>query len=278
MPSCPTFINGLRPDRPIENRPQAESLPYILRLVGWSNMWRGISFLLLSLCCAAQVRGLPAGAVVIETKDLPASVHANRALVLWMEHPKKNDRGPLTDENIYTCPEQTLGSYYEGPTRISLVDTQTKSIVNTIHVGSGDSDSFNLPYRIKPGPYYHVTEKLVRGEGKPELLYLRDYNGDGQALEAAFFEAEACMGLATTLIGYSQKQDKVIRYRTILQTSNGKQLELEWVDYLFSEKPVRPGYWKYEIDYRGRAGTLDRYEVRYDPGAEVFRGALSSSK
>jgi hypothetical protein len=244
-------------------------------------MWRVGLCCLVSLSCVAQIRGLPAGAVVIETKDLPARAHANRELVLWMVHPKKNDRGPLSDANAYTCPEQTLGSYYQGPTRISLVDTQTKSAIDTVNLRSGDTDTFNVPYRITPGPYYHVSEKLVHGEGKPELLYLLDYNGDGHALEAAFFEAEACMGLATTLIGYSQKHDKVIQYRIILTTSGeggGKQVESEWADYLFSQKPFRPGYWKYEIDYTGRAGTLDRYEIRYDPDGEVFRGTLHSSK
>ena len=238
-------------------------------------------FLLLPLSSVAQIRGLPAGSTVIETKELTAGAHPNRSLVLWMLHPKKNDRGPLTDDNPYTCPEQTLGSYYQGATRISLVDTQTKTVINTIKLSSDESDVFNIPYRIQPSPLYHVNETLVRGEGRPELLHLEDYNGDGQPLEAAFFEAEACMGLATTLIGYSPKQDKVIQYHVILKTpgdSGGGQTDNVWVDYLFSEKPVRPGYWKYEIDYRGRAGTLDRYEVRYDPAAEVFRGSLISGK
>jgi len=44
-----------------------------------------------ALCCGAQIRTLPTGAVVIETKDLPAGAHPNRALVLWMLHPKKNE-------------------------------------------------------------------------------------------------------------------------------------------------------------------------------------------
>lgn len=214
----------------------------------------------------------------METKDLPASAHPNRALVLWMLHPKKNDRGPLTDDNTYTCPETTLGSYYEGPTRISLVDTLAKKAVNTIKLHSEDTDSFNVPYRIKPGPYYHVNEKLVRGEGKPDLLYLLDYNGDGQALEAAFFEAAGCMGLATTLIGYSRKQDKVIQYRIVLTTSGeeaGNGVESEWVDYLFAQKPVRAGFWKYEIDYRGRGGALDHYEIRYDPDSENVPGDVA---
>jgi len=50
-----------------------------------------------------------------------------------------------------------------------------------------------------------------------------------------------------------------------------------WADYLFSKKPQRPGYWKYEIDYRGRAGTLDQYEIRYNRLLERFEGRLTST-
>jgi len=50
-----------------------------------------------------------------------------------------------------------------------------------------------------------------------------------------------------------------------------------WVDYLFSQRPERPGFWKYAIDYTGRAGTLDAYEVRYRPAEEKFSGQLIST-
>jgi hypothetical protein len=44
---------------------------------------------------------------------------------------------------------------------------------------------------------------------------------------------------------------------------------------LFSEKPTSPGSWKYEIDYRGRGGSLDKYEIHYDKQAERFEGKLA---
>jgi hypothetical protein len=50
-----------------------------------------------------------------------------------------------------------------------------------------------------------------------------------------------------------------------------------WVDYLFSKQPDSPGVWKYSIDYRGRAGTLDAYEVRYRPEEEKFSGQQIST-
>ena len=59
-------------------------------------------------------------------------------------------------------------------------------------------------------------------EGKPTIMWLKDYNGDGTAWEFALFNAEACMGLATTLIGYSERQDKVIQYQTQLRATKTK--------------------------------------------------------
>jgi hypothetical protein len=239
------------------------------------------------LLCAASVAlaqtsyaGLPAGAFIVEVKELPATAHPNRALVLWMLHPKKHERAPISRDNPPSCPDLTQGSYFDGPTRISLVDTAAWRVVNTISLGYWEKDSFDVPYRIQPAGYfpgyYHVPGPLRHGEGKPELLYLRDYNGDGDALEAAFFVAEACMGLGTTLIGYSKKQDQVIQFWLEL-TLGSKKTFLKWIDYLFSEKPVQPGYWKYEIDYRGRGGALDQYEIRYDPALERFYGTLKST-
>jgi hypothetical protein len=47
-----------------------------------------------------------------------------------------------------------------------------------------------------------------------------------------------------------------------------------WRDYLFSEKSTSPGSWKYEIDYRGRGGSLDTYEIHCDKQAERFEGKV----
>jgi hypothetical protein len=86
------------------------------------------------------------------------------------------------------------------------------------------------------------------------------------------------MGLLTTLVGYSPKRDRVVQYPVELRMSGGGKVRTEtnlWVDYLFSYKPVSPGRWTYEIDYRGRAGSLDAYDIRYVPAEERFRGTLA---
>jgi hypothetical protein len=221
--------------------------------------------------------GLPTGAKVIEMQNLNSTTTAHRALVLWMIKPKSYPRDH--PEDPYTCPEETVGHFYSGPVRVSLVSTADKTIINTIELKDGQGeDSFNIPYKIHKG-YYFVAGVRGQQEGKPTIMRLKDYNGDGRAMEFALFEAHACMGLSTTLIGYSEKQDQVIQYETELRSSLGgeqKTESLHWVDYLFSKSPLKAGSWKYEIDYRGRGGSLDKYEIRYNSAKEKFEGTLVS--
>lgn len=241
----------------------------------------GLLFLATSSFAQSGIRGLPAGAVVVETRKLISAKHADRALVLWMLNPKKNRTGYERDD-IYACPDQSRGSHYSGPTRVSLLNSATRTIINTVKIAAEPEeggDTFDVPYAIRMGYYYRVEAPVKRGvEAKPTIVWLKDYNGDGKALEFAFFDAVACMGLQTTLIGYSEKQDRVLQYPVNLEVIEGAKHSNRvtlWADYLFSAKPRRPGYWEYEIDYRGRGGSLDKWEVRYNPAKERFEGTLT---
>src|ERR1700753_2632705 len=94
---------------------------------------------ILSFAFAAQAQNmypLPPGAKIIETQ----AVKPNRALVLWMIDPKKNPRMGGTDD-IYSCPDYTRGSYYEGKTRVSLINTKAQSVINTIEINKDGEDS-----------------------------------------------------------------------------------------------------------------------------------------
>ncbi len=241
------------------------------------------TFLLVGICLAVtpvfaasivDEQELAEGAIIIETQALTPK----RSLVLWMVRPTKNPRD--TPNEPYTCPEYTRGSYSRGPTRVSLIDLQTHKVINTVKISSDSgegADEFDIPYSIRSDFYYHVEGAAKETEGKPTVMWLRDYNGDGKAWEFALFEAQACMGLSTTLIGYSERQDKVVQYEVRLVTnSEGKRSVTTglWTDYLFSKKPIGPGSWKYEIDYRGRGGSLAKYEIHYDKSTERFEGKL----
>jgi hypothetical protein len=242
-----------------------------------------ILLLVLATTSQAQARrapyGLPAGALVVEERALELEDGKKRALVLWMVRPQKYPRGD--EEESYTCPEETRGSFYRGPARVSLVDTAAGRVVNTLKVLEDGEDTFDLPYRIHAGSYYHVEGVAAGREGRPTILRLWDFNGDGRAQEFALYNAWACMGLGTALFGYSEKQDRVIQYPTSLSVTDSKGKKstevLDWVDYLFAKEPTGPGRWKYEIDYRGRGGSLDSYEVHYDPAAERFEGTMKST-
>lgn len=221
--------------------------------------------------------GFPSEALIIEERSLRSEGYGDRALVLWMVKPERHPNE--SPEETYTCPARTRGSYYSGPTRVSLINAKTRSIINTVEIKqeySDGEDSFDVPYAIHKGYYYRVEGNPKKGEEvKPIILALKDHNGDGRALEFALFDALACMGLPTTLIGYSEQQDKVIQYSISLEVKGDEKQSTEvshWCDYLFSEKPKAPGYWKYEIDYRGRGGSLYEYEIRYNARREMFEG------
>ncbi|HEX8338019.1 MAG TPA: hypothetical protein VF621_14885 [Pyrinomonadaceae bacterium] len=242
-----------------------------------------IALLLHAPAAHAQARrapyGLPAGALVVEERRLELGGGKQRALVLWMLRPKKYPRGP--GDEPYTCPEETRGSFYRGPARVSLVDAAAGRVVNTLKVlqeYSHGEDEFDLPYRIHAGSHYHVPGVAGGREGRPAIMHLRDFNGDGRAFEFALFDALACMGLETALFGYSERQDRVLQYPVRLESEyEGRRTteSLNWVDYLFGRGQAGPGRWKFEVDYRGRGGTLDSYEVRYNAEAERFEGTVT---
>lgn len=226
--------------------------------------------------------GLPADAVIIEARSLKQENHPNRVIVLWMIKPTKDDY-QFAPDDPYTCPDQTRGDHFSGQTRVSLVDTINNQIINTLEIKPDDEqnttaeDTFDIPYRMRKGYYYQVEGKT---EGKPTILFLKDYNGDGKALEFALIDALACMPIDTTLIGYSEANDKLVNYQVELTVKlddeKPKKEVSRWIPYLFTQKPITPGYWKYEVDFRGRGGSLDKYEIRYNVETEKFKGELTT--
>jgi hypothetical protein len=220
--------------------------------------------------------GLPTDARIIEIRTIPRAVHSNRALVLWMVSPQTFPRSE-DEPDAYTCPDETRGWFYRGPTRVSLIDTSLKKIVNTVEIKiplvSGWEDQFDIPYRIHP-KYYRVDPPLRAGEGKPVIIDLKDYNGDGEALEFALYDAEGCSVVTTQLIGYSRRQDRVIQYPIDLKGEGyeGRDPTLLWLDSFLLEKPTREGVWKYSRHYS--SGTTATFEIRYDAASERFRGTV----
>jgi len=71
---------------------------------------------------------------------------------------------------------------------------------------------------------------------------LKDYTGDGKALDS-LFAAGDCNLLLIQLVGYSQKQDRVIQYPVSLKNwdvdDRGKITTGFWLDRVFLQNPIR---------------------------------------
>ena len=212
-------------------------------------------------------------AFIIERQTLKG-LDKPRALVLWMCGVEKHDND--FDPKAYTCPDQTTGHFYRGQTQLSLVDSKDH-VINTVPVLSSwlDQQTFDLPYNIARF-FYHVDGALNKNrEGKPKILWLKDYNGDGEALEFALFNAHNCTIVETTLFGYSKSQDRVIQYPIHLVRREGSTVterNSPWLDHLLLQEPVSRGFWKWQSQYH--AGGLTHYEVKYNPSKEMFEGEI----
>lgn len=226
-------------------------------------------FVILFLALASAAQTLPETAVVLEKVNVTPS----RSMVLWMDAPTKHPR-IADDDEIYTCPDNTRGHYYSGVGRLSLVESSSGKLIQTLEI-VGPDEGLDLPYLIRRTGYYDVPALDKNEEGKPVIMKLRDYNGDGTAYEFALFDAVACMGLETSLLGYDPKSDRVLQYEVEL-TADGTTDKTVWVDYLFGNKPDKTGLIKYQIDYRGRGGSLEMYRVRYDRKRGIFVGHRTS--
>jgi hypothetical protein len=106
------------------------------------------------------------------------------------------------------------------------------------------------------------------------ILDLKDYNGDGKALEFALLDAQSCTVTETELIGYSERRDKVIQYPIDLRGMwwNERNPTLLWLDHFLLQKPVSRGLWKYTLSYN--SGEIFTFDIRYDPLRERFEGTV----
>jgi hypothetical protein len=226
-----------------------------------------------------KISGLPSGAVIIEEESLGSKIHSDRALILWMVNPEKHpSEAQKNPEYEYNCIDQAAGSYYKATPNVSLINTKTRAVINTIEITVDENapDFFAIPYAIRKGNDYRVRgDPTEREEAKPHIMWLKDYNGDGKAQEFALFARGGCYGVDTALIGYSERRDRVIHYPISIEferVGEKSTMEGHWAGGLFYRKPISPGYWKYEHDLRGRLGDLNKYEIRYDAQKEMFVG------
>jgi hypothetical protein len=219
---------------------------------------------------------LPENAQIIEEKNIDDKIISNRKIVIWMMNQQKN---PKTND-VYTCPEITRGSYYTGLVKVSLVDLSNMKIINTVEIASPYSsiNEFDVPYQIKDdaGPYF-VRETAEGREGVPVIIKLKDYNHDGRELEFAFFDSFSCISPSMAIIGYSEKQDKVIQYDFNLREKSNDKITSKsnkWIAKIFLTKINNFGYWEAESNTCGRGGAIEKSKISFNKEKEIFEGEI----
>lgn len=234
---------------------------------------------------AQAIAGLPSNARVIELRLLPATLRPHRALAIWAESPEDHPLGnrdangrPITDADYpYTCPDMSRGWFWRGPTRMSLVDTRRRAIINTVKVVTRDGDdSFDVPYWIQSG-YLYAVPGVARGkEGKPSIFALRDISGDGIAAEFALYDMPACAGPNTYVYGYHPKRDRLLHYPFELILEDGQRETYPSLNRFNQQKPIRPGRWDFRLVYN--SGAVCSYRLRFSAPAVKFVGTVRCRK
>jgi hypothetical protein len=210
---------------------------------------------------------LPRDAFVVDLQQVPSKIRVNRALLFWMLAPSWIQPRP---RERFGCNLQFCnGGCFTGPTRVSVVDMKERRVINTVEVRTYDGyDSFFVPYEAAFG---YDSE-----EARPASL--RDCNGDGRALEVPFSDWLNCADLMTTFVGYSERRDAVTQYLVKLEIKERRKrttVTQYWTEGLNCGPDRKSGRWKYTWDTRGRNGCLDRYNIWYHQGSEMFTGSLA---
>lgn len=230
---------------------------------------------------AGRTNLLPNDAKVIECASLAPAV-PDRAYVLWMLAPKRvaHDKG-----DVYTCPDRSRGSYWSGPTRLSLLDTRNGVLLNTIPINDPmeETDRFDLPYFIPATQGFPYLVPEVAGkekEGRPALLHLRDADGDGKPLEFYLASADNCMLMLYAVFGYDPGKDAAVHYPVLLTSAEKGKKSQEttgWLNFWPLQAGMQKGRYAWDVDFRGRAGCLERYAVAYNGARQRFEGMLTLS-
>lgn len=187
---------------------------------------------------------LPAGAKVIESADVSKIAGKPRDLVLWMIRPTEVKRDPSG-----YCGDIVYGDHWVGPTRLSLIDRQSRKVINTVEIvepviGRDPDDSFSLPFLVGDA-YYHVPRMPSKNGGKPTILYMQDFTGDGAAAEFALFVYAACGIADTAVLGYDPKADRAVHYSVEVRTPDSDPEVKLWVGQIFATQASRPGLWDF---------------------------------
>ncbi|MFX3625846.1 MAG: hypothetical protein ACN6I4_00670 [bacterium] len=236
--------------------------------------------------------GLPTEALILEYKTLKD--YPDKAIIIWGEHIKVG----FDICEFYTCPQTTTGTgYFRGDIKISLVDTKMLQVINTIKIfepywGETGSNIFSIPFSIASkkhktaisGLKYHTIGGDEIKDGMAEVIHFDDFTGNGKKLEFALHHQIGCVTCQSTLIGYDDKSDSLINYKIVLKevdTDSAQKksnfTESYWVSEVFTLRP-KNGMYIFAKDYRGRGGTLNYFEVKFNEEIRFFEGNMKFTR
>jgi hypothetical protein len=170
-----------------------------------------------------------------------------------------------------TGPDFVLGDYWLGSANLSLVDSRGPKLINTVNIEpyfrTSDQDEFRIPFRVS-NYYYHVPHPNSNNEGIPQILFLRDFTGEGVAAQFVLFDYfHSGDGNPTSVYGYSPKLDRAVAYQVERTEGNHRSDLVSWVPQVFATEPTRPGHWKFTWE----EGHGDEFWIHEDVSFDMDR-------
>lgn len=211
---------------------------------------------------------LPGGAQIIETATVPARGAKPRALVLWMNAPRRVMSSGSTDADF------VVGHHWFGPAFLTLMDPSRARVINTLQIHpnpelTSAGTDIALPFFTHDYLYY-VPHPGKDHKGKPLLMRLRDLTGEGVAAQFALFDAVVSGVTTGSVLGYSTQSDTAVQYPIVTTTNHFNPVVRSWREHLLLTKPIRAGYWKFTWGAgHGDFESIDE-EVYFDTARQLF--------
>jgi len=210
---------------------------------------------------------LPHDARIIETANVPLrDTSKQRRLVLWMSEPRR------VMSTWDSASDFLYGDHWLGPTFLSLVEPSTSKLINTVRVRTNSEDeeeNFVLPFFTNDG-FYDVPHPDTDRRGKPLLMHLRDFTGEGVAAQFVLFDHVVSGIAAGSVLGYSSHADMAVQYSVETTQNKFSPVVQLWAVQVFDSKPLRAGYWKFTWEPAHGSSELIDEEVHFDRARQLF--------
>ena len=156
---------------------------------------------------------LPNYATIVESQNLSVNGIPNRLIVLWMINPKGQE------QTIDACPLMTFGrNYFEGPTRISLIDIKENKILRTLKVTNSweKDDTFQISRNIQKWIWESNYGPLNDDMDKNSFIVPRYFdlktNSRDELQVAKFVTNTTCISEEQIFVEYIVSEDELKLY------------------------------------------------------------------